>query len=113
MDTRSLLAMQALMLDADDACYAFYRQSTDEIMLVPAGEPELDAEIRSRMEQGFRMVAAVALLKRDTPDGHARIQFAEASADVPDETLQKAKSAYRDTLLERGILRPKTEWPDA
>jgi hypothetical protein len=93
--------MQLLIQDAALAAYAFYRESTDEVMLAPAGVG-LDIQISEHMKQGFVMVAVVALMDRE---GCALIEHEETpGASV--ENVQKVTSVFRDDLIERGIIKP-------
>ena len=107
LDNKMMLKLQLLIREADLAAYAYYRESTDEIMLVPAGMPELNDEVAEHMRQGFRMVAAVALMNRETPDGHSLVEFEAAASGVSEEILRKAKAAFCDQLVERGIIKPE------
>lgn len=101
MDAQAQIRMHLLILDAALAAYAFYRESTDEVMLAPAGVG-LDTQISEHMKQGFVMVAVVALMDRE---GSVLIEYEEmpgASA----ENIQKVTATFREDLIERGIIKP-------
>jgi len=101
MDDQTSIRMQLLILDAALPAYAFYRESTDEVLLAPAGVG-LDHQISEHMKQGFVMVAVVALIDRE---GCVLIEHEEMpGASV--ENVQKVTGAFRDDLIERGIIKP-------
>jgi hypothetical protein len=104
MDPQTLIRMSLLVRDADLASYAFYRTATDDVMLVPAGMPQLNAEVESQMKNGFVLIGVVVLSKRTSPDGHALIEYEELPG--MDAGMQKARTIFQDQLAEQGIIKP-------
>jgi hypothetical protein len=106
-DNKTVLMLELFIREADPAAYAYYRETTDEVMLVPAGMPQLNGEVVEQMKQGFVWVGLVGLMKRDTPDGNARVSFQATGPAVSEEILEKAKGTFCDQLVELGIIKPE------
>jgi hypothetical protein len=57
------------------------------------------------MKAGFKIIAAIALMKKTAPDGHASIEYA-AMPGAPESDVESALAIWRDSLIETGTLKP-------
>jgi hypothetical protein len=88
--------------------YAFHDSATGRFLNLPAddfGTPRFKAAVEEAMKAGFKMIAAIALMKRASPDGHALIEY-EAMPGASEIDVEAARDIWRDSLIGEGILKP-------
>lgn len=99
-----------LLQEAQVAAYAYCRLSTPEVIFVPIPKSRTEMEqhhsrTADLARRGFVAVGVVALLNRDTHEGHALVED-EFWLNVSEDVATHVKDAFRDALVEWGAIKP-------
>lgn len=108
MDAQKLIQMQLLARDAGLMIYSFHDSSKGRFLNLPAedfGTPRFKAAVEDAEKEGFKMIAAIALMKRASPDGHALIEY-EAMPGASEKDVESARDIWSDSLIRAGVLKP-------
>jgi hypothetical protein len=102
--------MHILLQEAQVAAYVYCNLSKPEALFFPVPKSRAEAEqhharTKDLARRGFVALGVVALLNRDTPEGHALVEE-EFALDVSEEVASYVKDAFRDSLIGWGEIKP-------
>ena len=103
--------MLQLLKEAEIAAWVYCKLAAPEVEFTPVPKKTEDDQARHKAltagyaRRGFVSLGIVALLKRDTPEGHALIE-AEFAINVSDELHEYVEEEFKHKLVEWGVVKP-------
>jgi hypothetical protein len=103
--------MLMLLQEAEIAAWVYYKLPSPDVEFAPVPKKSHDDLARHKAltadfaRRGLMSIGIVALLKRDTPEGHALVET-EFAFDVPDGVDEYVKDEFKRKLMEWGVVKP-------